>query len=150
MRGSRNYRDIVGGLLIVLLGVAVAVYAGSRYSFGSVNRMGPGFYPTVLGIGLAGLGVLVTIPAIFQAGTSVQIHWRPTAWVLAGLLLFAATLRTAGLVPAVVLLTAASAMADTKLGVVGIAILSVCLAAATYLIFVVGLGIVLQPIRNPF
>ena len=56
-RALALYR-MADALLIVLLGVAVAVYAGSRYSFGSVNRMGPGFYPTVLGIGLAGLAGL--------------------------------------------------------------------------------------------
>jgi hypothetical protein len=54
---SRDYRDIVGGLLLVVLGLGFSWYAAEHYDLGSLRRMGPGMFPTVLGVALACLGL---------------------------------------------------------------------------------------------
>ena len=59
----RNPKDFWAGLLYVVLGLA-AVYIAQDYEMGTATRMGPGYFPTLLGGFLALIGVvsLVSIP----------------------------------------------------------------------------------------
>ena len=54
----RFRRDFCAGGLMILFGSVAAVY-GPTYRVGTLTRMGPGFMPTVLGIILIFLGVLI-------------------------------------------------------------------------------------------
>jgi hypothetical protein len=54
----RFRRDFCAGGLMILFGSVAAVY-GPTYRIGTLTRMGPGFMPTVLGIVLIFLGVLI-------------------------------------------------------------------------------------------
>lgn len=112
--------------------------------------MGPGMFPMSLGFLLAGLGALIAIPAFFRQGTLPTIDWRPVIFVMAGVLIFALTVTRLGMVPAIILLTFAAVAADTKIGWRGAILLSIALSVIAYLIFRVGLGIVLEPFRWPF
>ena len=49
--------------LMIVIGL-FAVWYAQRYAFGSPRQMGPGFFPVVLGWVLAGLGVLILLPAL--------------------------------------------------------------------------------------
>ena len=60
--------DIIGGLLLTATGLFAVIYA-QTYTFGTLSRMGPGYFPVVLGAVLAVLGLLVAIPAWFRVGT---------------------------------------------------------------------------------
>ncbi len=138
---KRDYRDIVGGLALIVIGLFAAVHA-QRYEMGELQRMGPGYFPISLGVLLAILGVFVLVPALFREGTSVKIEWKSMLWVLLGILSFAFTLNPLGLVFAtaisVVLFTLASDLIwRTRI------ILGGCVALITYLIFSFGLGMVL-------
>lgn len=147
---SRDYRDIIGGLLLVATGLFIAFYSSAHYDFGTVFEMGPGMFPTALGYLLAGLGVLVTIPALFRTGSTVTIEWRSLAAVLASVLVFVLTIDRFGLVVAVVLLTIVGALADNKLGVVATIVLAAALSLIAVLIFKVGLGVPVSVIKWPY
>jgi hypothetical protein len=56
-------REYYAGGLLVLVGGATA-YIGSGYQVGTLTRMGPGFFPTCLGVLLAFMGILVALAAI--------------------------------------------------------------------------------------
>lgn len=62
MRGSFT-QDQVGGALMAVVGVAVAI-ASFGYGIGALRSMGSGFFPLVLGAGLALVGgaIVVTAP----------------------------------------------------------------------------------------
>ena len=45
----RSPKDFWAGVLFVALGV-VAIFVGSRYTLGTAARMGPGYFPRILGI----------------------------------------------------------------------------------------------------
>jgi len=148
---ARDYRDIVGGGLLVALGLWAGFHSINNFDIGTVGRMGPGMFPASLGFLLAAVGALIVLPAFFRAGEGkITVDWRPMFFIMGGVAVFGATVTTLGMVPAVILLTICGVLADTKMGIVGTVILSVSLAALAYLIFILGLGIVLPVFRWPF
>jgi hypothetical protein len=147
---TRDYRDLVGGGLLIALGLWAGFHAIANFDVGTVSRMGPGMFPASLGFLLAGLGAVIALPALFRSGEMPTVDWRPMLVIMLGVLVFALTVTRLGMVPAIVLLTLISVFADTKLRLVGGVILSVALSLIAYLIFRVGLGIVLEPFRWPF
>ncbi|NHF72780.1 tripartite tricarboxylate transporter TctB family protein [Paracoccus xiamenensis] len=85
---NRDWADIWGGLALGLLGAGVAIYAGLRLDFGSLRAMGPGFFPTVLGVALAVLGAAVALPAWNRAAESPKIAWGDASAVIGAILIF--------------------------------------------------------------
>jgi hypothetical protein len=147
---SRDYRDIIGGLLLIILGLWAGFHAMSTFDVGTPSRMGPGMFPASLGFLLAGLGALIALPAAFRRGTEVKVDWRPMIFIMVGVMAFAFIVVPFGMVPAIVAVTIGAVLADNKIGVVGTVILAMALSLMAYLIFRVGLGIVLEPFRWPY
>jgi putative tricarboxylic transport membrane protein len=146
----RDYRDLIGGSLLFVMGLWAAVQAWFDYPLGSVSHMGPGMFPAGVGVLLAFTGVLVFVPALFRAGPALaQVDYRAFFFVLLSLVLFALTVDTLGLVPATAILTVAAVLADNKLGVVATVVLTAVLAAIALLVFRYGLGIALEPFKWP-
>ena len=54
---SEKRRDLYAGGLVFLIGSGAAII-GSKYTIGSLTKMGPGFFPAALGVVLAIMGVL--------------------------------------------------------------------------------------------
>jgi len=71
-------------------------------------------------------------------------------FIMGGVLAFAVALPYFGLVPSVVVLTLASACADDKLSWRSTLVLAAALSFLGWLIFILGLGIVLEPFKWPF
>ena len=138
---NRDLRDLIGGLVMMAIGIFAVIFA-QRYVMGLLQRMGPGYFPIVLGSLLAILGFFIAIPALFRQGTKIEIQWKSLLWVVASLLLFAGLLEKLGLIFATMISIFASTMAST-LPWRSRAILAVSVAAITYLIFSYGLGMYL-------
>ncbi len=146
----RDYRDMIGGSLLIVIGVWATVQAWFDYPLGSVSHMGPGMFPAGVGVLLAFTGVLVFVPALFRVGPALaKVDFRAFFFVLLSLVLFAITVDTFGLIPATAVLTVAAVLADNKLGVIATVLLAVVLATIAILIFQVGLGIALEPFKWP-
>lgn len=141
MKTSRDIHDLVGGLLMTATGVFFALY-GDRYTFGTAARMGPGYFPVVMGWTLAVLGLLVALPALWRPGTAIQVQWRNLFWCVAALVSFAFTLHVLGVVLAAFLsallaLVPSAMVLRTRLTVCAV------VAVLTTLIFPVGLQMIL-------
>lgn len=134
----RNWKDVVGGGAFALLGVYIAITASS-FGLGTTSRMGAGYYPLLLGITAILLGLAIVIVGLLEAAEAPRIAWKPFAAVVAGLLAFYLLVDRAGLIPAVIGLVSLSSLADDDIGPVGSITLALAIAAATWLIFVVGL-----------
>jgi hypothetical protein len=109
-------RDYYAGALMMLLG-AGAAFAGSRYPMGSLTRMGPGFFPTALGILLAFIGVLIAGMASLERGgetneAPIKPDWRGWFCIIAGAGLFILLATYAGLVPATFACVFVAALGD--------------------------------------
>jgi membrane-bound ClpP family serine protease len=134
----RDYQDIAGGLLLAALGVSVALYS-NQYDMGTPARMGPGFFPRILGWMLAVLGVLIALPAFFRSGPPVKVQWGNALFVLGAIVVFAALLRPAGILLATFVAAFVSTLADKQITWPGRVYVSAGVAAVTYGIFIFGL-----------
>ncbi|HVL75215.1 MAG TPA: tripartite tricarboxylate transporter TctB family protein [Noviherbaspirillum sp.] len=134
----RNYKDILGGLILVVLGLFVAYYSTQHYQMGTLTRMGPGAFPRALGYLLAGLGVLILVPAFFRSGTRMIFDWRPFLACATSILVFAITVKYVGMIPAIVLLVVTAALADDKLSPKGIIALAIAASILGVVIFSYG------------
>ena len=140
MISIRNHKDFYSGLIFIFFG-ALAVVVARNYPMGSTLRMGPGYFPTLLGSVLAILGFLITARALWLDGEAIEpLAPRPMALVLGAVLAFALLIERTGLVLATVALVVLSRLSEEfRLGEV--AALSVLLAALGVAVFVYGLGL---------
>ena len=100
----RNNKDFLAGLLLILLG-GLAMAIARDYPMGSAMRMGPGYFPTVLGGILCLFGVTILIRGI-RIGAKVRGEWgwKPLALVTLSIVLFGAIVDRLGMIPALVTL----------------------------------------------
>lgn len=137
----RDYRDIVSGLALVVIGLAFAWYA-TDYRLGTVARVGPGFPPLVVGLIVAGLGAVIAIMGARRwVGPGERFSWRPFLTIIAAIALFAATVRSLGLVPATILLVVTATFATGRFHPRRVALLAASLTGLAYVIFVMILGL---------
>jgi len=86
----RNQKDFLAGLLFIAFG-AVAVIEAAGYPMGSTMRMGPGYFPVLLGALLIGLGAVISgsAVAIRKDRPLGHIALRPLILITLSLLAFA-------------------------------------------------------------
>jgi len=138
---DKNYRDLLGGLLVAAIGLFAALY-GQRYEFGSLQQMGPGFFPILLGVGLLLLGGAIAAPAYRRQGAPIRVEWGTGALVLGSVVVFALALQTLGLVIATLAAVLLASLADRNLRWPGRLKLAAGITLLTVLIFVTGLGMI--------
>jgi hypothetical protein len=122
--------------------VFAAVYA-QRYEFGDLNRMGAGYFPVTLGVLLTVLGLMIAVPAFFRSGPAIQVKWKTFALVMASIVAFALTLKVLGLILATMLSVVLATLADNDTRWKGRLMIAVGVAAVTYLVFGLGLSMIL-------
>jgi len=111
---DRRNRDYYGGTLMMAIGLSTA-YVGSGYGVGTFSRMGPGFFPTVLGalLALVGLGIAVNGRATSNAelvsdgvepgrlpDVSPRVQARGWVCIVASVIAFVVLGKYGGLLPA--------------------------------------------------
>ena len=138
-----NQKNVVTGLLYIVLGVTVAI-AAAGYEIGTAYNMGPGFFPFGVGIALAIVGVCVLATAMLPGALPSQLGAWPLkslAIVLVSVVLFALLLEPLGLLIAVPVLLGISALAHPDFSWRELLLLVVLLVPFTWVVFVVLLGL---------
>ncbi|MGH8806675.1 MAG: tripartite tricarboxylate transporter TctB family protein [Noviherbaspirillum sp.] len=145
----RNPKDFWSGVIYVLFGLA-AVLIGQDYAMGTAGRMGPAYFPTILGSLLAIVGLIAIVRSMFSVGAAVEKFWIREALVITvAVLLFGVLVRGAGLVPAVLVLILLSAYASVKFRLLPSVLLAAGLAVFSVLVFVKALGLPM-PVFGPW
>ena len=148
----KSQKDFFSGLLFIVVGGSFA-YGASTYQVGTGARMGPGYFPLLLGIILAVMGVVVAVRA-FMTGTPGgdrigAIAWRPLFLVLSANVAFGALMIGVpaigipqfGLVVAIFALVTIASFAAERFIVKEVLVLSVILSVGSYAAFVKLLGL---------
>jgi hypothetical protein len=81
-------KDFWAGLMFISVGLFFMAWALTHYQMGSAVRMGPAYFPAVLGGLLAFLGVLVLIEAFAMEGPPLVLPFNIVDFILAILLFF--------------------------------------------------------------
>jgi hypothetical protein len=134
-------RDFLAGLLFIALGAGGFAVALS-YPYGSVQHMGPGFFPRSLGVILAGFGVVTMIRGL-RSGEPVRGAWGwfPLAMLSIAMIAFGWLMEHVGMVPSLVVLVVASAWAGREFRWGEAALLAVAMSLLAVAIFTWGLGL---------
>jgi hypothetical protein len=133
-------RDFWAGLMFIGFGLFFMVWAVTHYQIGSAVRMGPAYFPTVLGGLLAFLGILVLIESLTMEGPPVpRLAFRPLVLISAACVIYGYTMKPLGLIIATALLVFISAFGGHEFKWKEVSILYLILIVFSLLVFVKGL-----------
>ncbi len=137
----RHNRDFWAGLMLAGLGAGSLLLARD-YAFGTSLRMGPGYFPSVLG-GVLVLFGLVLVVRGWRNGERVEPGWSPRALVILPLafVLFGALIERAGFVPALLVLIVAAAAASRESNFREVILLALLLTFMSVAVFIWALGL---------
>jgi hypothetical protein len=134
-------KDFFAGLLFLGFGAGALVIARG-YPMGSAMRMGPGYFPTLLGAVLVLLGLVLAARAFWFRGEPVGAWaFRPLVLVHGAVVVFALTVQSLGLVVATMALVGLSRLGGWDFRLLEVVVLSLFLAALGIGLFVYGLGL---------
>jgi hypothetical protein len=135
----RHPKDFVAGLFFIAIGVGAIVIA-ANYQLGTAARMGPGYFPRILGILLIVLGAILALRALRLQGPPLpRWPWRPTLVVLASVVMFGAIVNRAGVALSTVALIVVASAASHEFRPRESLVAGVLLALAAVGVFVLGL-----------
>lgn len=134
-------KDFWAGLMFVGFGLGFAVVA-QNYPMGSAFKMGPAYFPTILGGLLGFLGLVLVVRSLVLSGAKVPtLHFRPLIILMVALVLFGLMLRPIGLIAAVLTLVVVSSFAGGLPKIKSVVPLALFLAVFAVLVFHYGLGL---------
>jgi hypothetical protein len=141
---QRAIKDLLAGLVFIGFGLAFAVGAAT-YEVGTALRMGPGYFPLLLGGLLALLGVLIIVKSAVAGEDPAigPIPWKAAAVIAGAILFFGATIRDLGVVPSTFVTALVAGFAGRRPGVVAPVVIALGLTLASVVIFVWALQLTL-------
>lgn len=143
----KNQKDFFSGLMFMTVGIAFA-WGSSTYTIGNGARMGPGYFPLVLGVLLAILGGVITFKALVVEtvdGDKIgSFAWKPLFFIIMANLVFGAALGglpsiglpPLGLIVGIYLLTFIASHAGDEFNFKAVAVLATILAVMSYGAFI--------------
>jgi hypothetical protein len=135
----RSPKDLIAGLMFIAVGIT-AIAIASNYTLGTAARMGPGYFPRILGILMIVLGAIIALRSLRLRGPPLPgWKWRPVLVVLGSVVLFGLVVNRLGLVLSTILLIMMSSAASTEFRPKEAAISGALLAALAVGVFVIGL-----------
>ena len=144
----KSQKDFYSGLLYTVVGAAFA-YGATSYNIGTGARMGPGYFPLLLGSILAIIGGIILFKAlVVETPTGDRVGswaWKPLSFIIAGNLLFGVLLGglpsikfpAMGLIVAIYGTTLVVSMAGDKFKLKEVLVLATVLSVLSYLAFIV-------------
>lgn len=136
-----NKKDFWAGMMLLGIGAA-AMFIARDYRFGSALRMGPGFFPSILGGILIAFGVCIMAVGL-RSGEKTQssLSLRALVMLPLSLVLFGVLIEKAGFLPALAVLVFVSAASGREFKFVEVLLLTALLTVASVALFIWGLGL---------
>jgi len=129
-------RDFWAGMMFIGFGAA-AVYIARDYRFGSALRMGPGFFPTVLGWILIVFGICITAMGLYsQEKIQGRLSIRPVVMLPLSLILFGVLMSHVGFLAALVAVIWGATAAGREFRLKEVLMLTILLIALALVIFI--------------
>ena len=137
---SANKRFLSGIMFIIIGGVAI--YIAQDYPMGSALRMGPGYFPIVLGGIMMGFGIWELIIGSLKPDP-VKGAWSIRALIVLPLatVIFGVLMEHAGFVAAMIALMLVSALASEEFKLLEQVLLAIGVTIGSVGLFIYGLGL---------
>jgi hypothetical protein len=144
----KSQKDFFAGLMFLVVGIAFA-WGATNYTVGTGARMGPGYFPLMLGVLLALIGAGVLFESLVvetEDGEKIgKAAWKPLFFIIGANLIFGICLGglpkigipSLGLIVGIYALTFMASLAGEEFKLKEVAILSTFLAILSYLAFIV-------------
>lgn len=148
----KSQKDFLAGLMFTIVGIGFA-WGATNYTIGEGARMGPGYFPLMLGIVLAILGLVITFTALVvetEGGDKVgAIAWKPLIFIIGANIVFGICLGgipklgipSLGLIVGIYALTYISSLAGEEHRTKEVLVLATVLAIISYVAFIVLLNL---------
>jgi hypothetical protein len=138
----KSPKDFWAGLMFVASGLFFAIWAITHYQMGTAVRMGPAYFPTMLGGLMVALGLLILAGSLAMQGPKVPpFLFRPLLMISLGLVLYGYLMKPLGLVGATAALVYVGALGGHEFRWKEVTILYVILILFSWLVFVKGLSL---------
>ena len=143
----KSQKDFFAGLMFSVAGIAFA-WGATTYNVGEGARMGPGYFPLMLGILLAALGAFIVFEALVvetEDGEKIgKWAWRPLSFIIGANVLFGILLAglprfgipAMGLIVAIFGLCYVAALAGDQFNFKEVTVLAAVLSIGSYLAFI--------------
>lgn len=151
----KSQKDFFAGVMFTVVGVAFA-WGATTYNVGSGARMGPGYFPLMLGIVMAFIGLIIMFTGLtVETATGDPIGkwaWRQVFFILGANLAFGILLGglpsfgipAMGLIIAIYALVLIAAQAGSKHALPSVLALATVLAVGSYIAFIWALKLQIQ------
>lgn len=138
-------QDFAAAFLFLGIGAA-GLWLSSDLAMGTPARMGPGFFPVVVSVGLLGTGALLLGKSCVAQTHEPMIApvIRPLLCIIGATLIFGWILERSGLVISVVILVVIARMAESPFQPARTSLLAVAAALLSVVVFRDGLGLPLR------
>jgi hypothetical protein len=151
MHDEDAQKDLLSAALFVLIGVGAIVFAAG-YPLGTLQRLGPGALPVLVGGLLVAVGFGLGVQTLLRVRGNLRFSFkrpsaegvRATIFLSVALVAFGLLMRPAGLFIATVTLVFLATRAEANTPVIGSVVLALIVAAMSVGIFVYAIGL---PIR---
>jgi hypothetical protein len=137
---------ILPGLFFMALGAA-ALWISRDYPLGDLNRMGPGYFPRMLSLGMIGLGGLIALRGLpdLVGAKGIGIRLGRSFWLVPiAMVVFGLSVERIGLIAALAITLALAGAAHREARIKEVAVSIVGLIALLLLIFVAVLQLPLR------
>jgi hypothetical protein len=140
----KSKKDFNAGLMFIAIGAFFGIWGGINYPMGTAVRMGPAYFPTILGAITAILGIIIFIRGFTTTDEPPRAtQWKPMLWIHGAAVLFGLLVDPlkVGFVGAVIASVIACAYGGYEFKWKEAIIESVVLVVVCWASFVYGLGL---------
>ncbi len=135
----KNEEDFWAGIMFVGFGL-LAIYMATDYPFGTTSRMGPGYFPTWLGIIMSLLGGALVLQGLRVDGAKLgKWAFKPMILMSLGFIIFGWSLDHLGFVIATAALIILGAASGTEFKLKEVLIMTVVLIVGSWALFIYAL-----------
>lgn len=135
----KSQEDFWAGMMFIGFGL-LAIYISREYPFGTASRMGPGYFPTWLGIIMSCLGAAIALGSLKTVGGRVTAFaWKPMILLSLAFMIFGWAIDHIGFIPAVVIMVLLGAAAGREFRIKEVIPLVIGLIIGCWALFIKGL-----------
>lgn len=137
----KSQEDFWAGMMFIGFG-ALAIFIAQDYPFGTASRMGPGYFPTWIGIILVVLGGFISLSGFKNIGEGVSsFAWKPMILLALAFSIFGWGIDHVGFVPSMVAMVVLSAASGRDFRIKEVIVMTIALIIGSWALFIKGLDL---------